>query len=205
MHRIHGLASLYQLFGWLVEKPLPLLRFEVGFPEDRSIHSHKILLNCPIEYGFSRHRLVFDVSVADLNVVRGHSELCAFLKHFPYNIMLQSTGSYIRELPQQLRIFLISAHYRHKKFPAVIDVCQFLSLSESTFRRRLREYGLSYRELCDKCLLDIVLDYLGRSELSIDVVAELAGFSESNTFRRAFRRWTGESPTAYRKRHFSPG
>jgi AraC-like DNA-binding protein len=40
-----------------------------------------------------------------------------------------------------------------------------------------------------------------RDGVSIDETAFLLGYSEASAFQRAFRRWTGGSPAAYRRRH----
>ena len=42
-------------------------------------------------------------------------------------------------------------------------------------------------------------DYLRTTELSTQEIAELVGFSEATNFRRAFLRWTGQSPFRYRR------
>lgn len=46
---------------------------------------------------------------------------------------------------------------------------------------------------------DAAVEYLGRHDLSLMDIAERLGFSESSTFHRAFKKWTGVSPGEYRR------
>ena len=74
-----------------------------------------------------------------------------------------------------------------------------LQLSARTLQRRLREAGLSFSELLDETRQQLVLHYLRDPALELAEIAFLVGFSEAGSLARAFRRWTGQSPGAYRQ------
>ena len=67
-----------------------------------------------------------------------------------------------------------------------------------TLRRHLREEGSSFQELKDHLRRDLAIYHLGRDELAIQDIAEQLGFSEPSAFHRAFKKWTGLTPGAYR-------
>lgn len=77
-------------------------------------------------------------------------------------------------------------------------VCGRLKVSPATLRRRLAEEHVSYRELRDGVLNDLACDLLSDPACTIARVAERLGFSEETSFRRAFRRLNGCTPSDFR-------
>lgn len=74
-----------------------------------------------------------------------------------------------------------------------------LGLSVRTLQRRLAASGSDFQSLVDERRRRQALEHLDRPELSISQVARLSGFSDDRAFYRAFQRWLGMTPTAYRK------
>ena len=83
-------------------------------------------------------------------------------------------------------------------WPDLDAVAQQLHMSPQTLRRHLREEGSSFQELKDHLRRDLAIYHLGRDELAIQDIAEQLGFSEPSAFHRAFKKWTGLTPGAYR-------
>jgi AraC-like DNA-binding protein len=73
-----------------------------------------------------------------------------------------------------------------------------LGMTERSLRRRLVGEGTSFRAVHDDVQLQAAIGYLRDTELSMESIAEALGFSEAGSFRRAFRRWTGDAPGQYR-------
>ena len=69
-----------------------------------------------------------------------------------------------------------------------------------TLQRKLQEHGTSHQELLDQLRKDLAMRYLREKEMAICEVAYLLGFSESSAFHRAFKRWTGITPSKFRLR-----
>jgi AraC-like DNA-binding protein len=83
--------------------------------------------------------------------------------------------------------------------PTLEDVARELRTSSRSLRRGLREMGTSFRALLDEATKVRAQELVrGHGDKLEHVAAEL-GFSDVRTFRRAFKRWTGRSPAAYRK------
>ena len=74
-----------------------------------------------------------------------------------------------------------------------------LGMAERTLKRRLAEFDTSYTQLLEEQRKHRACELL-RSEASIEEIAERLGYSDASNFTRAFRRWTGESPRAFRRR-----
>jgi AraC-like DNA-binding protein len=72
-------------------------------------------------------------------------------------------------------------------------------MHQRTLSRRLREEGTSLRKLLDAVRCDFAVRYLATSELTIAEVADRLGFSDPTAFIKAFRRWTDDTPQAFRR------
>jgi AraC-like DNA-binding protein len=84
---------------------------------------------------------------------------------------------------------------------AEIDtVARDLGMSARTLQRRLSSAGLSYQELLDVVRRETAEKCMADSSLSIGEIAYLVGYSEPAAFHRAFKRWTGVTPQAFRQR-----
>jgi AraC-like DNA-binding protein len=78
-------------------------------------------------------------------------------------------------------------------------VASALSLSPRTLKRRLAEGGITFSELVEKARREHAFLLLRSPQLSLDDVAERLGYSTVANLVRAFRRWTGMTPSAYRR------
>jgi AraC-like DNA-binding protein len=86
------------------------------------------------------------------------------------------------------------------RFPSIHEIAETLCMSARTVRRKLDTEGTSYHSLLDSVRHALAVDYLSTSLLQIDDIAAALGFSDSASFRHAFKRWTGRTPGQYRSR-----
>jgi AraC-like DNA-binding protein len=73
-----------------------------------------------------------------------------------------------------------------------------LGMGVATLRRRLEEEGTTFSDIVDDVRRKLAERHLSVSSPTVSEVAFLLGFSDVRAFGRAFRRWTGQSPTEYR-------
>lgn len=74
-----------------------------------------------------------------------------------------------------------------------------LGVSRQTLWRNLRSEGVTFEQVHDDLRRDMALDYLAARKVSVHETAYLVGFSDPAAFSRAFKRWTGMSPSDARK------
>ena len=78
-------------------------------------------------------------------------------------------------------------------------IAQNLCISSRTMQRKLKEKGHQFQQLLDEVRTEFAIYQLKQNSISIDEQAYLLGFSEPSVFRKSFKRWTGQTPTEFRK------
>jgi AraC-like DNA-binding protein len=78
-------------------------------------------------------------------------------------------------------------------------VAATLRMSARTLQRRLRDESTSFSAIVDDVRRELSLRYVADPALSLSGIALLLGFADQTTFHRAFVRWTGRAPGAYRR------
>ncbi len=73
-----------------------------------------------------------------------------------------------------------------------------LYMSPTTLQKRLLDRGTSFHELLNDIRRELACSYLRQSGVSVTEITFLLGFTDVSNFTRAFKRWTGTSPTQYR-------
>lgn len=190
-----------RFMGWLVGKEIQPERIELDFPSGDDDHEYAALFTCPVEFDCKNNRVVFSEDYLDLPLVQNQLSLSRFLQDSLAQLIdgnIHNVG-----LPAQIRA-IISREYGNN-FPDFSEICEQLNMTPQTLRRRLKEANTSYQEIKDSIRKDASVYYLSRPDLSIDEIALLMGFSEASSFHRAFKKWTGKTPSAYRREHFGQG
>jgi len=85
-------------------------------------------------------------------------------------------------------------------YPDLAAAAKRLGLSERTLRRRLRDEGVTYRELREEARREAAVTRVARSRGPLASLARELGFASLAAFSRAFLRWTGEVPSMYRRK-----
>ncbi len=84
--------------------------------------------------------------------------------------------------------------------PSKSQVARRLGMSERTLHRRLADHGESFQAVATRARQDAAESLLRSGDHNLADVAFLTGFSDQSAFTRAFKRWTGETPAAFRSR-----
>lgn len=77
-------------------------------------------------------------------------------------------------------------------------IAQRLYMSVRTLQRKLQKQGTRFQTIFDSTRKKIALQYFKDPRLGLQEIAFLTGFSEYSSFSRAFKRWTGDTPSEMR-------
>lgn len=191
----HSLASALTIGRFLTDQAYSPLRVELSLPGNGHESALARFFGCPVFFNQQRSRMVFDINWLKYKL-RGYDPFASeALQRNLVALYPPKNGSHrlIESLTEQ-----ISLNLGHEARQA--DLAAAVNMSERTMRRRLHSLGTTFRSLESKVAYERAVELLQRTRLSICQISEALGYSSSRAFRRAFHRWAGVSPTAFRKR-----
>jgi AraC-like DNA-binding protein len=107
----------------------------------------------------------------------------------------QMKGSPGAELSDDLRRLLRTRLTSHRC--SADEMAHLLSMHRRTLSRRLQG-GVGYRALTNEVRFEIARQLLEDTDVPLSQIAAALSYSEASAFTRAFRRWSGQTPTAWR-------
>ena len=172
----------YRRIGFMHETPADVELYEDFFDSEVSFGCRKLFLDAPIEI---LHLPIRRADPALQKVlVRQADERLASEAEGP-DFMLQFKKALLKAI--------------RKGQPTQQFVAAQLNISSRTLHRRLESNDLSFRPILSGTRAQLAKEYLEANQLTLSEIALLLGFSDQSAFSRAFSRWTGKSPLAYRK------
>jgi AraC-like DNA-binding protein len=169
------------------------LRIEFRRMRPARIEDFQSLLRAPLHFGAARTRLVFDCDAIERPLDGGNPELARQHDAIALEYLAQLERDNI-----QWRVREVLTQRLSRGEPSQEDVAELLNMSARTLQRKLGDCGVTYREVLDETRRVLALAYLSAPRHSVSEVTYLLGFSAGSSFTRAFRRWTGQSPSGWR-------
>lgn len=174
------------------------VRFEeVAFAHaaPKDARAHAAFFGVPVHFGVDSDRLVFDIRLLDHRLRTAVATLGDLLE------------AKMREMtpPDDHDAFVVRARRTiatllDRRDVRLASVASKLGMSKRTLQRELERAKTSHKNLVDDVRKDRALRLLESGKIPIRTISEQLAFSEPRAFFRAFRRWTGTSPAALRKR-----
>lgn len=100
------------------------------------------------------------------------------------------------DMANQVRQWLLSSFPR---LPTVPETAERLGMSQRSFRRHLSTLGTTHADLAQECQRLMAERLLAEGKQPLKQIAEELGFSSVHSFHRAFRRWSGLTPSDWRE------
>jgi AraC-like DNA-binding protein len=173
---------------------VPSLVRVMGAPPPHA-RAYETYLQCPVEFGHVRNEMHYPLLWLERAPRLANPITAATL--------LQTCATLLAEIERAVGVagqVYRALVARPGHFPDIESVAEQLHMTSRTLRRKLEAEGTSYNQLLNDVRRSLAMDYLRSTELTTEDIAVALGFSESASFRNAFRRWTSTSPTEFRQR-----
>ncbi|MEM6794817.1 MAG: AraC family transcriptional regulator [Acidobacteriota bacterium] len=155
---------------------------------------HEAHFGCPVHFASGRDALkVSEEALAAPNRVGDSGIVQFFDSVLKADVTkLEEENSFERRVQDRISRSLSEG------IPPISEVARHFAMSGRTLQRRLSEHGLSYQQLVNETRQILARRLLRETRYSLAEVAFMTGFAEQSSFTRAFKRWSGQSPRAYR-------
>jgi AraC-like DNA-binding protein len=162
-------------------------------PAPADARPYETLFRCPVSFGADANRLLIGHAEADHPLPTGNRDLAAAHDRI---LVEQLARSDKRNVVARFRVSLLERMTSGEVSEE--DIAGDLHMSRRSLQRRLAEADVSYQSLVDDTRRDMALRYIQDPAMSATDITFLLGYSQQSVFTRAFRRWTGMSPSEYR-------
>lgn len=176
-----------------VDFPVAVVNFEHAAPP--RVAEHERIFGCPVRFGRSSSEWVMDHAWLERPVVQANRELFSVLDKHARLLTERVPAS---PLLERLREDLLER--LNGGVPTLSEVAAGLAMSPRTLQRQLAAQGLSFSEALDGARREVAVAALEQGRLSVGEVGFLLGFATQASFSRAFKRWTGWTPSDWRSR-----
>jgi AraC-like DNA-binding protein len=171
------------------------IQFRHGAPAD--ISPYRGLLGALVRFSQSDDAMLFDRQLLSRPLRMADHQLLPILEEHAQAVLAELPVP-DDDLIGRLRGFLIGA--LSNEACGLSTAARALGMSTRTLQRRLQQHGIVYAGLVDEVRRHLSSKYLANGKLSLAEIAFLLGYSQSSAFNRAYRRWTGRTPSADRRR-----
>jgi AraC-like DNA-binding protein len=181
----------------------PLIPREVTFKHaaPKRLAEHQRLFGVLPRFEQEETTLVLDGSALALRIAGAQPGLASYLDAYARDVIsrLPDDGGLIAQVERAVTTGL------PRGVPEIEQIAAQLATSPRTLQRRLGDEGTTFQAIVDRARRRLAERYLEDDHLSLAEIGFLVGFADPSNFHRAFKRWSGETPSAYRAARAASG
>jgi len=160
-------------------------------PPDADVYAR--YFRCPVRFNEGQTCLILSGRDMGFKLPSANAKLRENLLTALQRQLSQQPPGFAPRVKHVLRPLLLAGSASHR------EVSAHLNMHPRTMGRRLEEEGVTFEQLKDEVRLAVSSELLARTDIAVSDVATALGYATPSAFVRAFRRWTGSSPSAWRK------
>ncbi|HBR98499.1 MAG TPA: AraC family transcriptional regulator [Gammaproteobacteria bacterium] len=193
------LGAVVKMFREMSASDFAPVRVTLTRDSPANPHRWHAFFGCPVCFAAGRNQLWFDAHTLTQTLPTGNRDLAEQNDKLVEDYL---TKMQLQDICGQVRRCLIEL--MPLGMTTLDDVCEALDMPPRTLQYKLRQQGTTLQQLRDKTREALARQYLQYSRQPFTQIAYSLGFSDPAHFNRAFKRWTGETPTAFRQRLWQP-
>jgi AraC-like DNA-binding protein len=175
---------------------LPLKAVHFNYPQYISIEEYfRIFQTKNIVFDSHFTGMVFEKKYLETPILNANPNLFSLFEVHAQDILsnLKSNTSIAEKVKKEILIELKGEE------PTLLKIAKNLGIGVRSIQMKLKEEGVTFQQLLDEIRKNLATKHLKEGKLSTTDIAYLLGYSEPSVFFRSFKKWTGQTPTFYRK------
>jgi AraC-like DNA-binding protein len=166
-------------------------------PRTEDIKEFRRFFGCSVSFGCRDNIIEMKLSDLDLPLVAADNRLLAVLRRYCEDLLARHSAPPSPLVKKVER--LVADRLAHGEAKLKI-VATEMGMSGRSLAEKLAELDTSFSGIVETMRKDLAFRCLQEHHLSLTEIAFLLGYGEVSTFTHAFKRWTGSTPTAFRRR-----
>lgn len=187
-----AIAAISNMIGALCGADWRAAQVRFVHRRPKNIKPFQRIFNAPLVFDATQYAIVFPSHYLTRQPPGADPELRRLLHKQIEALATRIDQKFSSQVRQVLQYALLSGQSTEEQIAALF------SLHTRTLRRRLEDCGTSFRELVEECRFEIARQWLETSDISVSQIAAALDYSDPSAFTRAFRRWSGVTPTDWR-------
>ena len=163
--------------------------------EPRDIGRYRRFFRAPLFFNSTKSAITFSNECLRQAVPSADSLMYGYLENSARNLHDLQHHELVEKLPEVITRGLLTNRF------AASHIADMFGIRERTLHRRLSAGGTSFRKELDQARYSVSKQLLGTTSLPVCDIASSLGYADSSGFIRAFQRWSGSSPSAWRKQN----
>ena len=185
---------IHALMCWLIGQRVILHQIQLKCDAPTNDIDYKVRFCENIQYQMTENYIQFDANYLKIPIKQDRKSWYQFIQQTPHILLTRYKNPH--STSAQIRRYLMQEP--PVQWLELAEIAHHFNMSEATIQRRLKSEGFSYQQLKNDIRRDIAIELLSNSPLSLQDISIELNFNDPSAFHRAFKKWTGVSPGAYR-------
>lgn len=186
------LSSIISTSRWVLGRSLPITKLRCDYSEPHHIDEYRAIFDCELQFDTPVIQLFFDGSVLDYRLPSAS----------PHGLQLYENMCKAQSVRRQggdvgWRIWSLIVQDVSNP-PSMVEAADLLCCSARTLRRKLKSEGWNYQQIIDQVREIQARRALSDPALPITLIALQLGYADHSGFLKAFKKWTGYTPSQFR-------
>jgi AraC-like DNA-binding protein len=184
--------TIKNVLDFITMKACPIGYVAFAFPQPSYADLAQDLFKCEVRYNQSWTGCTMPVHLLDIPLKQADPAMFQAAEAICQQALNELTHK--GSLSERIRRLMLE---KQNGFPSLQVTARMFNMTPRTLHRRLLDEKTSFKDLLEDVRKKLALQHLQSGHMSVQEIAYTLGYTDVSNFRRAFKRWTNVSPSAY--------